>query len=120
MHRVWFRRSRLAERAAILLAIDKAVLKEGGLEHMSSEGLRNACLMRGKTDIDIYCNICLYILAGLNPSNMKNEDMITWLQTWLTISKEVDKYSFSLLLHCPILLAYNHPSNWHLIYKFDK
>lgn len=51
MHRVWFRRSRLAERAAILLAIDRAMIKEGGLEHMSTDALRNACLMRGKFGI---------------------------------------------------------------------
>ncbi|GJQ70907.1 hypothetical protein Trydic_g824 [Trypoxylus dichotomus] len=103
MHRISFKRSRLAERAAILMAIDKAILREGGLEHMSTEALRTACLMR-----------------GLNPSNMKNDDMIKWLQAWLTISNVVDKDSLSLLLHCPILLAYNHPSNWQLIYKFNK
>ncbi|KAK9728412.1 LETM1-like, RBD [Popillia japonica] len=103
MHRVWFRRSRLAERAAILIAIDRAILREGGLESMSTEALRKACLMR-----------------GLNPLNMKKEHMINWLLLWLTISNEIDKYSYSLLLHCPILLAYNHPTNWQLIYRSNK
>lgn len=51
MHRVWFRRSRLAERAAILIAIDRAILREGGLESMSTEALRKACLMRGNIRI---------------------------------------------------------------------
>ena len=47
MHRVWFRRSRLAEKAIILQAMDKAIVKEGGVESLSTEALKHACHIRG-------------------------------------------------------------------------
>jgi hypothetical protein len=100
LHTGWFRRTRLSERAVILKAMDNAILREGGVHNMPAEALRNACLIR-----------------GLNPANMRNEDMISWLNNWIAISSAVDKENLSLLLHCPILLAYNEPSNWSLIYK---
>jgi hypothetical protein len=100
LHTGWFRRTRLSERAVILKAMDNAILREGGVHNMPAEALRNACLIR-----------------GLNPANMRSEDMISWLNNWIAISSAVDKENLSLLLHCPILLAYNEPSNWSLIYK---
>lgn len=48
---------------------------------------------------------------------MKTDDMIIWLQNWITISNNIDKDSLSLLLHCPILLGYNEATNWMLIYQ---
>ncbi|XP_033208158.1 uncharacterized protein LOC117167380 isoform X8 [Belonocnema kinseyi] len=54
---------------------------------------------------------------GLNPVNMSTESMQEWLNQWLSVSSEVNEISISLLLHCPILLAYNHPSNWTLLYR---
>lgn len=48
--------------------------------------------------------------------NMKTEDIISWLERWILVSETVDEDSVSLLLHCPVLLAYNEPSNWQLIY----
>ncbi|XP_039287361.1 LETM1 domain-containing protein 1 [Nilaparvata lugens] len=95
MHTGWRRRTRLAERAEFLQLMDQAILREGGVNRLTIEELKWACSIR-----------------GLSPTNMKTEDMITWLNAWLTISKEVDEHSYSLLLHCPILLSYNHPSNW--------
>ncbi|KAG8327733.1 LETM1 domain containing 1 [Homalodisca vitripennis] len=57
---------------------------------------------------------CLF--RGLNPANMKKEDMEEWLEGWLQVSQCVRKDSRSLLLHSPVLLAYNHPSNWVLLH----
>lgn len=65
-----------------------------------------------------YINILFIYFLGLNPTNMRNEDIIEWLEKWMKISESVDKNSFSLLLHAPILLAYNQPSNWTLIYRY--
>lgn len=47
---------------------------------------------------------------------MSSDDLILWLTKWITISKEVDDRSLSLLLHSPVLLAYNEQTNWSLIY----
>lgn len=47
---------------------------------------------------------------------MNNDDLIAWLTKWIAVSKEVDDSNLSLLLHSPILLAYNEQSNWTLIY----
>lgn len=99
LHMGWFRRTRLGDRAVILQAMDRAIIREGGVEILSADSLRQACLIR-----------------GLNPMNMKNEDMVNWLKGWIAVSSEIDKDSLSLLLHCPILLAYNEPTNWQLIY----
>ncbi|CAH0577877.1 unnamed protein product [Chrysodeixis includens] len=99
LRRTLFRTSKLKYRAFLLLEMDKAIIREGGVEALPMETLRNACLIR-----------------GLNGSHLTNQEMKNWLQKWLTISQTVDKTSYSLLLHTPILLAYNHPQNWVLIY----
>lgn len=54
---------------------------------------------------------------GLNPTNMSTAAMLEYLQNWLEVSREVDASSYSLLLHLPIFLAYNQPSNFALIYS---
>ncbi|PSN35206.1 LETM1 domain-containing protein 1 [Blattella germanica] len=99
MHGGWRRRQRLAERATILQEMDFAIEREGGLSKLSQEELRQACFYR-----------------GLNPITMKTDDIIDWLSQWFKISQAVDAESLSLLLHCPILLGYNQPSNWILIH----
>ncbi|XP_044752239.1 LETM1 domain-containing protein 1 [Coccinella septempunctata] len=96
----WFRRSRLSDKALILKEMDLAILREGGVHNLTIEALRMSCYIR-----------------GLNPTNMKNEDMINWLNKWIKVSKTIDYDSASLLLHCPILLGYNESSNWTLIYS---
>lgn len=58
------------------------------------------------------------IFRGLNPTNMSSAAMLEYLQNWLTISKEVDASSYSLLLHLPIFLAYNQPTNFSLLYSW--
>ncbi|XP_004932835.2 LETM1 domain-containing protein 1 [Bombyx mori] len=94
-----FRTSKLKYRAFLLLEMDKAIIREGGVNILNAETLRNACHMR-----------------GLNGSNLPNQDMRNWLQNWLSVSENIDRTSYSLLLHCPIFFAYNHPQNWVLIY----
>ncbi|XP_050683191.1 LETM1 domain-containing protein 1 [Leptidea sinapis] len=93
------RRKKLKYRAFILLEMDKAIIREGGVEKLGTDNLRNACHIR-----------------GLNGSHLTNQNMRDWLIQWLNISQNVDKDSYSLLLHCPIFFAYNHPQNWVLIY----
>lgn len=56
------------------------------------------------------------VILGLNPSNLTSEELVCWLEKWMKISKQVDDENISLLLHSPILLAYNEQSNWTLIY----
>ncbi|KAJ8922143.1 hypothetical protein NQ315_004078 [Exocentrus adspersus] len=103
LHRGWFRRTRLADRAFILIQMDKAIMREGGVHNLPVDALRKACFIR-----------------GLNPANLKNEEMITWLTDWMKVSSKVDKHCYSLLLHSPVLLGYNAPSNWSLIYPPQK
>ncbi|XP_018565096.1 LETM1 domain-containing protein 1 [Anoplophora glabripennis] len=98
-HKGWFRRTRLADRAFILIQMDKAIMREGGVHNLPIDALKNACFIR-----------------GLNPTNMKNEEMVVWLTDWIKLSSKIDKDSYSLLLHSPVLLGYNAPSNWALIY----
>lgn len=99
LRKTLFRSNKLRYKAFILLEMDKAIIREGGVDGLSTESLRNACHIR-----------------GLNASNLANSDMKDWLRNWLVVSENVDKSSYSLLLHCPIFLAYNHPQNWVLIY----
>lgn len=77
-------------------------------------------------------------MRGLNPFGCGRQEVNNWLNKWTNISSHIngkfdlmiimisinyskidyktDK-SISMLLHCPILLAYNEPTNWKLIYK---
>lgn len=49
---------------------------------------------------------------------MSSEDMEKWLNQWLEVSQIINENNLSLLLHCPILLAYNITTNWPLIYSY--
>ena len=93
------RRYRLMRHAAFLHEMDNALNREGGAESLSIHDLKKACFFR-----------------GLNAINTKDEDLVPWLNDWLKLSSICDGHTFSLLLHCPIFLSYNHPSNWRLIY----
>ncbi|CAH2103613.1 unnamed protein product [Euphydryas editha] len=99
LRKTLFRRKKLKYKAFLLFQMDKAIIREGGVETMSTDALRNACLIR-----------------GLNSSHLSNQDMRDWLLQWLQVSENIDSSTFSLLLHCPIFFAYNHPQNWVLIY----
>ncbi|XP_046389817.1 LETM1 domain-containing protein 1 [Ischnura elegans] len=98
MHMGFSRRRRLEDRALIIHEMDLAMAREG-ISGMALDELKWACFLR-----------------GLNPINMKTEDMVAWLTKWTKISIKLESKSLSLLLHCPILLAYNHPTNWVLIH----
>ncbi|KYN12519.1 PREDICTED: LETM1 domain-containing protein 1 [Trachymyrmex cornetzi] len=95
-----FKRKRLTERGMLILRMDRAIIREGGIKEMSNEAMRWALSFR-----------------GVNPANMSIESMRSWLEQWLIVSASVDQNNLSLLLHNPILLAYNHSTNWTLIYS---
>jgi len=46
---------------------------------------------------------------------MRTDDMVKYLEQWIAVSVHVDPRTYSLVLHCPILLAYNQPTNRVLI-----
>lgn len=96
----WFKKSRLSHRARMLHLMDLAIVREGGPSALSTEALRECCFMR-----------------GLNASNLSNDELIKWLEQWIQVSKIIVPENFSLFLHLPILLTYNHPNNWKLLYK---
>lgn len=48
IHRGWFRRTRLADRAKILREMDKAIMREGGVHNLPIDALRHACYIRGE------------------------------------------------------------------------
>ncbi|CAC5409511.1 unnamed protein product [Mytilus coruscus] len=91
------RRSKLVQEGLILLHTDLAIVREG-FNSMTEEDINMSCLSR-----------------GLNPYGMKRDEKENYLESWTQISKEVDEHSMSLLLHGPVLLALNHPTNRHLL-----
>lgn len=95
-----FGRDRLLDRAEVLLCMDIAIRKEGHVHNMHPDDMKYACYQR-----------------GLNPVNLSNDQMIDWLRSWLKVSLSIEEQHNSLYLHLPILLGYNHPNNWLLIYK---
>ena len=94
MHKGWRRRERLYMRANLVKLMDLAIIKEGGPEILNLHDMRWHCFFR-----------------GLNPINMNNDELLFWLRMWLEISREIDKNSYSLLLHCPVLLGFNKLTN---------
>lgn len=101
MHRlsvIGLRKRRLWYHAGIIRQMDLAILRED-MRKLNSDELRYICFLR-----------------GINPVGMSTADMLTWLKNWISITKQLDGDSLSLLLHCPVLLAYNSPTNWNLIH----
>lgn len=94
------KRVRLEERSHIFHHMDLAIKREGGVHNMPVEAMRSACFLR-----------------GLNPVNLSEEQMVTWLREWVAVSIQVDRSNVSLFLHLPILIAYNHPNNWRLTHS---
>ncbi|KAJ8670651.1 hypothetical protein QAD02_001910 [Eretmocerus hayati] len=99
---LWNKR-RLLKRGLLVKQMDEAIQKEGGVTKLPYDALRWAVSFR-----------------GVNPVNMSDESMQNWLGKWLAISSQVDECSISLLLHSPILLAYNYETNWTLLYHDKK
>lgn len=103
--------------------MDKALIIEG-LEMLNSEQLRTVSfhLIHQFEFISMKLgNISrnnlfqMLILRGINPSGMSNIEMRDFLDKWIFISSKLDEQSYSLLLHLPIFLAYNHPPNLLLL-----
>lgn len=95
-----FKRKKLMEKGMLIKQMDQAIQREGGTTAMSNDAIRWALSFR-----------------GVNPANMSLESMRNWLEQWFIVSNTVNENTISLLLHSPILLAYNHPTNWILVYS---
>lgn len=101
---ILFRRSRLIDHAWLLILMDRAIVREGGLEKLSDDELRMCCYIR-----------------GLEASTLSRKSMIEWLKQWIMVSSHLaNKSSASVILHAPVLLGYNQPSNWAAIYEQNK
>lgn len=94
-----FKRHRLHEHAFLVHYMDQAITREGGVHNLPLPALRYSCYLR-----------------GLNPESLSNEEMIEWLRNWVKVSTSIQGEHITLFLHLPILLGYNHPSNWKTIY----
>lgn len=80
--------------------MDGAIAREGGVGQLTADELRTACFMR-----------------GLNASGLSDNELTRWLEQWLEVTKGINSSEqLSFFLHLPILLTYNHPNNWKLIY----
>lgn len=103
IHHVYLKRVRLSEYVYTMYHMDLAIKLEGGVHNMPTDALRHSCFLR-----------------GLNPSNLRNEEMIQWLREWMKVSEKIETENISLYLHLPILLSYNHPNNWKLTHKWNR
>lgn len=56
-HAGWFRRTRLADRAMILIELDKAIMREGGVLNLPLEAVSKACYIRGRNVV--YSNLVM-------------------------------------------------------------
>lgn len=100
IHSLYLKRIRLSEHVYTMHHMDLAIKNEGGVHNLPVEALRHCCYLR-----------------GLNPSNLRNEELIEWLREWIKVSLVIETENISLYLHLPILLTYNHPNNWKLTHK---
>lgn len=55
------------------------------------------------------------LLRGISPIGLDSSGMAELLLRWLTVSRHLTNHDYSLLLHLPVLLFYNHPTNLALI-----
>ncbi|CAL8101035.1 unnamed protein product [Orchesella dallaii] len=92
-----FNRGRLFDRAEMLYVMDMCLMRDG-IFNLETVELKSACFLR-----------------GLNAANTSHDDMVEFIQQWLSISSAIQPHSYSLLLHLPVLLAYNNPNNWALL-----
>jgi hypothetical protein len=90
---LWFPRFRLQQYSNLVHQIDQAITREGGPRALPLDELRKTCHLR-----------------GLNIDGLSQEDMVKYVDDWLTVSLKLDVNTMSLLLHLPILLGYNHSS----------
>lgn len=100
IHTLYLKAIRLSEHVYTMHHMDLAIKLEGGIHNMTTDSLRYSCYLR-----------------GLNPANLRNDEMVGWLREWIKISQIIGTENISLYLHLPILLSYNHPNNWKLTHK---
>lgn len=100
IHHIYLKCVRLSEHCYTMHHMDLAIKLEGGVHNLPTDALRHSCYLR-----------------GLNPSNLRNEEMIEWLREWIKVSMAIGTENPSLYLHLPILLTYNNPNNWKLTHK---
>lgn len=103
IHSFYLKKVRLSEYVYTLHHMDLAIKLEGGVHNLPTDALRYSCFLR-----------------GLNPANLRNEEMIEWLRQWVKVSSLIGSENISLYLHLPILLSYNNPNNWKLTHKWIK
>lgn len=90
------RRSKLIDSTLVAHYTDLAMGREG-IENLNDEELAKACYER-----------------SLNPVGISREEQLRHLCDWVEVSRAIDENSLSLLLHLPIFLAYNKPTNRQL------
>ncbi|XP_077301909.1 LETM1 domain-containing protein 1 [Arctopsyche grandis] len=89
---------KLIQRAFILREMDAAIGREGGVNSLEMDTLKMLCTIR-----------------GLHAADLNKYEIIQWLQKWLQLSNCIERESFSLLLHAPLLLGSNHSNNIKLM-----
>ncbi|KAF2350660.1 LETM1-like [Trinorchestia longiramus] len=55
------------------------------------------------------------LLRGISPIGLDSSGMVRVMERWLAVSLQLSCADSSLLLHLPILLFYNHPTNLALV-----
>lgn len=91
------KRHSLYEHAYVVHYMDLAILREGGAHNMNSIDLRNSCFIR-----------------GLNPKDLRDDELVQWLNDWIKVSTSITAEQLTLYLHLPIFFAYHHPNNKRL------
>ncbi|XP_014681919.1 PREDICTED: LETM1 domain-containing protein 1-like isoform X1 [Priapulus caudatus] len=86
-------RARMHKYGMLLRATDLAITRDGFADENAHEIIA-ACFIR-----------------GLNPKSLHTEQRIAWLKQWVEVAEHVDEDCISLLLHCPIFLGLNEPTN---------
>jgi len=92
-------KARLVKGAMLLQNVDLAMQREG-IKYMTHQELAHACVRR-----------------GLHPEDVIREEMIKYLTAWVKVSSKLQESSISLLLHLPVLLGHNAPSNTKLLHS---
>lgn len=59
---VFRRKARLQKYAKVLHAMDRAIIREGGVHNLSTDALRKACLIRGSPEEEIFDSLSILSL----------------------------------------------------------
>lgn len=94
----WRTKRKLRHKAQLILAMDRAIIKEGGIKNLTAEQMRKVCHLR-----------------GLNAEDLDVDTMMKWLNKWMHISVSADENALSFLLHASAVLGYNAPANRRLL-----